>query len=58
MKYSIWNFLFYIFIGDTLGAAIQTGSVGLLLIAIVGAGAGLLWVFPLFLPEEKRDKKL
>jgi len=58
MKSSIWNILFWIFIGDTLAAAIKTGSVGMLLIAIVGAGCGTMWLYPLFLPEEKRDEKL
>ena len=58
MKSYIWNMLFWLFIGDTLGAAIKAGSVGMLLIAIVGAGCGAMWLFPLFLPEDKRDEKL
>ena len=58
MKSPIWRILFYLFIGDTLGKAIHTGSVGLLLIAILGAGIGLMMLYPAFLPEEKRDEKL
>ncbi len=55
---NIWNFLFWIFIWNTLGRSIQSSSVGFLLIAIVGSFIGLMWIFPIFLPEEKRDKKL
>jgi len=54
----VWRFLFYIFIGDTLGSAIRNGSWGLLLIAIVGAAVGTLWLYPVFKPEEKREPKL
>jgi hypothetical protein len=55
---SLWNILFWVFIGDTLAQAIKTGSVGMLLIAIVGSAAGLMWLYPLFKPEENRDQKL
>lgn len=55
---SLWNILFWIFIGDTLTTAIKSGSVGMLLIAIGGAAVGLLWLYPLFKPEENRDQKL
>jgi len=55
MSSSIWRMLFYLFIGDTLASAIRGGSKGLLFIAIAGAFIGLMWLYPLFKPEEKRD---
>jgi hypothetical protein len=58
IKSPVVRILFWFFIGDTLAAAIQAGSVQLLLIAIVGSFIGCTWLCPLFLPEENSDKKL
>ena len=50
------EFLFYTYIGYTFASAVKESNVTLLKLAIAVMAIGMLWIFPLFLPEEKRDR--
>jgi len=45
-------------VGCGLGDAIKHSNISTLFLTIVGLFIGLIWLFPMFSPEEKRDEKL
>ncbi len=54
----VFRILYYYFVGGALGDSIKTGNVSSLILAIVGCLIGVMWMFPIFTPEDKSDKKL